>query len=104
MSEDEKFDAIVVGAGPSGIAAGFTMAKAGLNVVVLERGDFPGAKNLFGGILFSTILNKMIPNFWDTAPLERHITRRHYSMLTEKSHAALDLRSETFNEAPYNNT
>ncbi|MCP8315349.1 MAG: NAD(P)-binding protein, partial [archaeon] len=41
--EKEKFDAIVVGAGPSGTTAALIMAKAGLSVALLERGDYPGA-------------------------------------------------------------
>ena len=40
--ESERFDAIVVGAGPAGNAAAYTMAKAGLNVLQLERGEYPG--------------------------------------------------------------
>jgi electron transfer flavoprotein-quinone oxidoreductase len=47
----EKFDAIVVGAGPAGSSAAYLMAKAGLQVAVVERGDFAGAKNVMGGIL-----------------------------------------------------
>ena len=43
---DDKFDSIVVGAGPAGVSAAITMAKAGLNVALLERGEYPGAKNV----------------------------------------------------------
>ena len=50
--DDDRFDAIVVGAGPAGITAAKEMAAAGLSVVVLERGQFPGAKNVWGGILY----------------------------------------------------
>ena len=69
----DKFDAIVVGAGPAGCAAAYRMAKAGLSVLVLERGKYPGAKNSSGAILYGKILEDLIPNFWDEAPVERWI-------------------------------
>ena len=40
----EKFEVIVVGAGLAGLAAAYTLAGNGVEVVVLERGDYPGAK------------------------------------------------------------
>ena len=40
----EKFDVIVVGAGPAGTACALVCAKNGLNVLLIERGEYPGAK------------------------------------------------------------
>ncbi|MDD5424525.1 MAG: FAD-dependent oxidoreductase [Candidatus Omnitrophica bacterium] len=104
MASGEKFDCIVVGAGPAGTTCAYALAKAGLSVVLLERGEKPGSKNVMGGILYSTILNKVIPNFWETAPVERRIVQKKFAVLSDDSEVGLGLRFEGFNKPPYNNT
>lgn len=94
----EKFDAIVVGAGPSGNAAAYTMAKAGLNVLQIERGEYPGSKNVQGAILYADSLEDIIPDFREDAPLERHIIEQRLWMLDDKSYMGTHYRSDKFNE------
>ena len=100
----DKFDCIIIGAGPSGIACAYKLAKAGLNIVVFERGEYPGSKNVSGGVLYSTVLNKLIPEFWKEAPVERHVTKRRYSILSKDSEMAMELTFDSFNNPPYNNS
>ncbi len=99
---NEKFDAIVVGAGPSGNAAAYTMAKAGLKVLQLERGEYPGSKNVQGAILYADALEKIIPDFRDEAPLERHIIEQRGWILDDESYVGATYRSGDFNKPPYN--
>ena len=73
---DEKFDAIVIGAGMAGNAAAHTMASRGLKVLQLERGEYPGSKNVQGAILYADMVEKIIPNFREEAPLERHLVEQ----------------------------
>ena len=99
---DEKFDAIVVGAGPSGNAAAYTLAKAGLKVLQIERGEYPGSKNVQGAILYSKALEEIIPDFRDDAPLERHIIEQQMWVLDDASYVGSTYRSAEFNQQPYN--
>jgi len=98
----EHFDAIVVGAGPSGNAAAYTMAKAGLKVLQVERGEYPGSKNVQGAILYAQALENIIPDFRDDAPLERHIIEQRLWMLDEQSFVGTHYRSDDYNKPPYN--
>lgn len=100
MMADERFDAIVVGAGPAGTAAAYTMAKGGLKVALIERGEFPGAKNLFGGVLYRKQLEDLIPEFWKEAPLERTIVEQRLWVLGEDSAVTFGYRDNRFQDPP----
>ncbi len=99
----EKFDVIIVGAGPAGCTAAISLARAGLKVALFERGEYPGSKNMFGGILYySEVLNTLFPRFWEEAPVERYITRRIITLLTPKSSLSIDFKDAGFANSPYN--
>ena len=101
----EQFDVIVVGAGPAGSAAALLAARAGLKVLLLERGEYPGAKNVSGAVFYgSAILNELIPNWWEQAPVERYVCRRDISFMSPTTAVALDFRcaGAGYATAPYN--
>lgn len=90
----EQFDVIVVGAGPAGSAAALITARAGLKVLLLERGEYPGAKNVSGAAFYgSAIMNQLIPEWWLQAPVERYICRRDVAMMSPTTAVSLDFRA-----------
>src|SRR5262245_14802678 len=101
---DDKFDVIVVGAGPAGTSAAIAAAKGGLNTLVLERGEYPGAKNVQGAILYTKNLADLVPEFWKdtTAPLERYITSQNVLITSDDSAIQAGFRSDKWVKDPHN--
>src|SRR5260370_36234972 len=91
MAEGEKLDGVAGGAGPAGSAAAITMAKAGLQVALLERGARPGSQHVMGGILYNHYLEEIVGDAWKEAPLERPIIEeRRWMMMPEAAIGLLD--------------
>jgi len=101
MAPKLAFDAIVVGGGPAGTAAAITMAKGGLDVILIERGRFAGAKNLFGGVLYTHALAEVLPDYWERKPpFERPVTEQGYWLLSPDSAVRILHKSEQYKSEP----
>lgn len=95
------FDAIVVGSGCAGPVAAYELAKAGRSVLVIERGNTCGAKNVSGGRLYAHALQAVFPDFRESAPLERRITRERITMLAPDAATTLDVTDELMRDDRY---
>jgi len=97
-----RFDVVVVGAGPAGSAAALTLARAGRSVALLERGPYPGAKNMYGGVVYGRILDTLLPGWFEEVPFERWVTRRATMVLTPSQSLTIDFRTQAWGRPPYN--
>jgi electron transfer flavoprotein-quinone oxidoreductase len=95
-------DVIVVGAGPAGSCAAIAAAQAGKRVVLIERGPFPGSKNMYGGVIYPRILDELIPGWYENAPIQRWVVRRSTMLLSDTGALNIDYRSNAWGQAPYN--
>jgi electron transfer flavoprotein-quinone oxidoreductase len=86
------FDVIVVGAGIAGAVTAFQLAQQGRSVILIERGEAPGSKNLSGGVLYCRGMQQVFPDFLDEAPVERRITRNYVSFLNAESSVGIDYK------------
>ena len=55
MDGVERFDAIVVGAGPAGSTSALRLARAGARVLLLDRARFPRDKPCGGGLTYRAV-------------------------------------------------
>jgi len=98
----DSFDAVVVGAGPAGSAAALAVARAGRSVVLVERGPFPGSKNVYGGVIYARVLDDVIPKWWEQVPVQRWVVRRSTMVMTGSQALTLDVRTQAWGRPPYN--
>jgi electron transfer flavoprotein-quinone oxidoreductase len=96
----ERIDAVVVGGGLGGLTCAYCLAQEGMQVLVLERGDHPGSKNVTGGRIYLRPLQSYLPELWDAAPLERAVTKEVITMMGDTSALTLQFTSDRFRERP----
>lgn len=99
MGNEERFDAIIIGAGPAGSACAYALAKAGKAVLVIERGDGPGRKNVTGGRLYTYALDLLDEGLYEKAALERKVTHEQIMMLSGDRAINIEYHDPSFNEA-----
>jgi len=93
----ERCEVVIVGAGPAGISAACILAEHGVQTVVLERGEFPGAKNISGGVLYGNDLARVIPDFVERkCPIERNITESRIWYTSDEGAYSLAYRDQAF--------
>ena len=84
-----------MGAGPAGAAAALTLARKGVDVLMLEKARIPGERSMTGGVIYGDFpgewgLISLVPDFEQSAPLERRIVSHEVVAL-----AAPDYRKGT---------
>ena len=98
----EPFDVVVVGAGPAGSSAALVAARCGLRVCLLERGPFPGSKNMYGGVTYARVLDDLVPRWWEEAPMQRWVTRRSTMIATPSQSVTIEVQADSWGSPPYN--
>ncbi len=87
---EPDFDVIVVGAGIAGCVTAYQLARQDRSVLLIERGEAPGSKNLSGGVLYSRGIQEVFPDFLAEAPVERRVTRNLVTFLNAGSSVGID--------------
>ncbi|MCX7856407.1 MAG: FAD-dependent oxidoreductase [Deltaproteobacteria bacterium] len=101
----EKLDVIIVGGGLAGLSCAYGLKNEGLNVLVLERGEFPGSKNMTGGRLYLKPIKPLIGDMLEGAPFERKVVRERWSFLGKDNESlTLDFISKKLKEEEHSYT
>jgi electron transfer flavoprotein-quinone oxidoreductase len=93
--EYEHYEALVVGCGPGGAAAAATLARQGVETLVLERGVDAGSKNVSGGLIYAEesspyTIDELFPGFREEAA-ERPATENYIHNISGRKVKTLDL-------------
>ncbi len=91
-------EVIIIGGGVAGTVCAYQLAQAGRQVILIERGEQPGSKNLSGGVFYCRVMEQVFPDFVQKAPIERRITRNVLSFLNATSHFNIDYWDDRLKE------
>ena len=103
--EERDFDIIVVGCGCAGAIAAYVAAKQGKSVLIVERGESAGSKNMTGGRIYAHSLRKVFDKYadgdveWDNIPFERKITHERIALMDPTSNMTIDFTSKELGDA-----
>lgn len=101
---NEIFDVAIVGAGPAGISAACILADAGVNTIIFERGEYAGAKNMSGGVLYGYNLAQVLPDYIERGcPVERNIIESRIWYLSKDAGYSIGYRDNIFTKERRNN-
>lgn len=100
-NQENKTEVIVVGGGPAGISCAITLARAGKQVILIERGKFSGSKNVFGGAIYAQPTREIFPDFEQNAPLERKNIEHKYTLLGEEDATVISYKKRHENPVSY---
>ena len=98
MVSENKTDVIVIGAGPAGVSAAVTVARGGKKVILVERGNFAGSKNMYGGVIYGHAVNEIFPDYEQHAPIERFVSYHSYMLLDEEQSTTITYKNHKDNK------
>jgi len=81
-----KYDVVIVGAGPSGLAAAIKLKQlnSNLNVCILEKGAEVGAHILSGNVFETKALDELLPNWKEEgAPIKTKVSKEKFLFLSK---------------------
>jgi electron transfer flavoprotein-quinone oxidoreductase len=96
-----KLDAVIVGGGLAGLAAAYRLGEAGRQVILLERGDSAGSKNVTGGRMYVEPVKRYLPDIIKEAPFERHVVKEMLTLMDEGGWVQLDYSNDKWRHEPY---
>ncbi len=100
----EKIDAVIVGGGLAGLSCALKLADQDMQVLVVERGDVPGSKNVTGGRFYLKPVERMAGDMFRDAPFERRVVRERWSLLGPGNSLNVDFCSNRFLEEGHSYT
>jgi electron-transferring-flavoprotein dehydrogenase len=81
-----KYDVVIVGAGPSGLATAIKLKQlnSNLNVCILEKGAEVGAHILSGNVFETKALDELLPNWKEErAPIKTKVSKEKFLFLSK---------------------